>query len=159
MKLNSSEQTDQGIVCYYRISSEIVESTKPGIPAQEPDTKPPSWPIIDDSDFNLDIFWLVDEGRWMIQETLDLWKPFGNPVDNKGQTCKPHPKHRRTQDSLTAEAVKVCFPDSFTEDYEPPQQSTYPVEEERRWWVEPLAQPILGSLVKAKRFSSLSFLD
>jgi hypothetical protein len=73
----------------------------------------------------------------MIQETLDFWKPFGNLVANRGRTCGPHPKHRRTQDTLTAEAVKVYFPDSFPEDYEPPQQPTYLVEEERSWWVEP----------------------
>jgi hypothetical protein len=68
MRLNSSQHTDQGIVFDHMISSETVQSTEIGIPAQQPDTQKPSCTTPNDTAFDLDIFLLVDEGRWLIEE-------------------------------------------------------------------------------------------
>jgi hypothetical protein len=100
-----------------------------------------SFSIFDETDFDIDVFQLVDEGKWMVQSSPQL----RDTIKNSGLSGRPNYNlglnPRVTQDSLKPDEAKIYFPDGFPEDYNPPvepiKQMVWPVKDTPNCWMQP----------------------
>jgi hypothetical protein len=75
----------------------------------------------DEAAFDIDVFQLVDIGKWMFGDEFECGHTLENSEPGTRSNCNPIRKHRSTQDSLNPAAAKFYFPNGFPQDYKPPE--------------------------------------
>jgi hypothetical protein len=126
--LTKRECLEQVNVHYSRRGFKACRSSNVVMSTEEQHEKEGSFSITDEAAFDVDVFKLVNIGKWMFEENFEFWDPLEISVPSMRSNYNSNRNHRATQDSLSPEAAKFYFPDGFPEDYKAPIEPVTPME-------------------------------